>query len=190
MGTISKIIIKHSCVEDIVDHLDTAYIVKQKVIKIDSMNCDEFLESKGNRTFVVFEEKSGWIQLSIDLQNLYEFDELLRRFTEIHNTIAFIGYNQTTSGDFRFALFENGQMKRSIVQRYFDHINQRRIMDNFGKKRKFESIDLGKAITREMNKEDLLDYETLNDWYVELGFVGEFKEGVEYIHLEIEDFKN
>ena len=50
MGTISKIIIKHSCVEDIVDHLDTAYIVKQKVIKIDSMNCDEFLESKGNRT--------------------------------------------------------------------------------------------------------------------------------------------
>lgn len=41
-----------------------------------------------------------------------------------------------------------------------------------------------------MNKEDLLDYETLNDWYVELGFVEEFKEGVEYIHLEIEDFKN
>ena len=190
MGAIYNIGIKHSEVEDIIASLEDVYEIRRKVQKVDSLDLDEFIEN-GARTFVVHQEVGiEWVQLAIHLRNLYEIDEVLRRITKKFQTFAFIGYNQTTSGNFRFAYFQNGKLKRSILQEYIESHNHMRIMDNFGEKLWFEKIDLGVPFTKEMRKEELLDYETLNKWYQELKFTGNFREGVTYFHLEIKKFKN
>lgn len=203
MSTISEIAIEHSNLDDIVNVVGNTYNIGKRVVK-EFSNSFEFLlktnfkgefetreDYKGSRTFVIHQERnSNWIQIDYELDNVYEFDEMLRRLTLEFSTKAFIGYNQTTSGDFRFALFENGVLRRSIYQQYISTHGQMRLMDNYGVKLPFETIDLGAPITQELVKDTLLDYEVLNVWFDEIGFSYEEREGLEFLHLEIESFKN
>ncbi len=191
MSTLLRIAINHGNREDILSEIKNIYLVGEIKVK-NSLNKDEFfVPDYAYRTLVLHQEVSAnWVQIYIELSNLYELDELLRQMTRKFSTLAFIGYNQTTSGDFRFAYFEKGELKRSILLQYIDCQNQVRIMDNFGKKLPFETFDFGTPFTRKLPDDQLLNYEVLNDWYRELGFICQDRDNVDYLHLEIKNFKN
>lgn len=191
MSTISDIAIKHNSPLKIQFELEQFYLIGEKVIK-DYSNEFEFLEKNPeSRTFVIHQEQNtSWTQIGYSLENLYELDEILRRLTYKFETIAFIGYNQTTSGDFRFALFKNGNLVRSLFLKYIEHQNQIRVVDNFGNKLDFEKIEFGTPITRPINDNQKLDYFIFNDWYKELGFEPEERCNIEYVHLEVLNFRN
>lgn len=203
MSTHSSIAIFNPSIEIIIREIEEVFIVGRKRTKDFSNEFEFFFEVNLESEYVVSDDYLGgtvmivhhehnpnWVQIDYDLGNVYVLDEMLRNITLKLNTIAFIGFNQTASGDFRFALFENGKLLRSIYQKYLDFHNQMRLMDNYGKKLSFEKIDFGTPFTRELPKEHQLNFETLNDWQGKLGFVYHERSNLEYIHLEILKFRN
>lgn len=187
-----RIIIKHQYLEDIHQQIKKYYSIGRVRWK-KSNSKHEFLEPPNsvNRTFVIYQYIStDWVEIEMMLGNLFEIDEILRRITDEYNTIAFIGYYSNYNGDFRFALFEKGLMLRSILILYDNNRNERRLVHNFGKKLPFETIDFGTPITCELPDEQLLDYEVFSKWGTELGLIMEERENVDYLHLEVIDFKN
>jgi len=202
MSTICDIAIKISDPNKVVAEIEEYYIVGEKINKdfsnefefqFSSNEEDEFIvreDYKGSRTFVIHQEHNPeWTQIEYSIINVYEFDELLRRLTAKFRTTAFIGFNQTTNDDFRFAFFENGFLKRSIYIKYIEAHNHRRIIDNFGKKLSFETFSLGTPFTIEILKDQYLNYEVFNTWYKELGFNYKKREHLKFLHLEIQNFK-
>lgn len=191
MTKIAQIAIKHNKINEVLEELDDFYVIGRKSWKKIKNEYEFMLPDYLVRTFVLHHEVSpSWIQIEIDLGHLYELDEFLRRITFKLKSTAFLAYNQTTSGTFRFALFENGKLLRSIYIKRIEAHNHLRILDNFGKKLPFETIDFGTPIYQEISRNQILDYEVLNDWYEELGFIFEERENIDFLHVEIKNFKN
>jgi hypothetical protein len=138
------------------------------------------------RSFILYKKvNENWIQLDVRIINLYEFDEVLRRITGLFSTKAFFAYNQTTSGDFRFALFENNRLQRSLYQKYIDFRDETIILDNFGKKLDFEEEDYSNFLGKKIALDQKLDYDVFSDWYRELGFIWDGRDDEEAICLKI-----
>jgi len=193
VATYSDIFINHPVIEDIVLYLEKYYQVgKRKTL--DCLNLFEFSRSDfSSRTFVLHKDKNeDWIQLEYELENLYEFDEILRRITEQLEAIALIGYKQTTDGTARFAVFKNGALVRSIVQEYVQSHKEIRNIDNFGSRFSFESFKYETGVLQEIDYDELLNYyDDISKWYEEFGFSWNKTPVVdEYLHLEILNFKN
>ncbi len=191
MATKIDILLRHPHIADVALFLENFYTVGRKSLK-DAPCLTEFFDKKNwPRTLILHQENTpNWVRAEIDLSNLYEFDEVLRRFTDVFQTLAILGYKQTTSGDARFAVFEKGKMIRSVVQQ----IDQQsaRITDNFGRKFHFETAQYPKPVYFDVSSRDIFNYyDDMQIWYEELGYEwGRNKEvNIEYLHLEIIDFK-
>jgi hypothetical protein len=173
---------------------DTYKVGKREVLNHHQPSRYFNLEER-NRTFCIHQEcNHDWVQLEYGLENLYEFDELIRQLTFKKNSKAIIGYKQTTSGEARFAFFQAGQMKRSIVQKYVSHQSEYRTIENFGKKLSFEKKTINSTSMKPMEGvKELLDfYDEIQPWIGKLGFIfnGRKEEENEFIHLEIINYKN
>ena len=175
--------------------LNEVYIIGRKEILTFHQPSKYFDLQNRNRTFCIHQECNlNWTQLEYGLENRYEFDEILKELTKQKQSKAIIGYKQTTSGEARFAFFESGQLVRSIVQNYIEHHNEFRTIENFGKRLKFENKTFNSTSMKPMDgTSELLDfYNDIQLWIKELGFIfnGRSDEETEYVHLEIENYKN
>jgi len=117
---------------------------------------------------------------------------LLRRITKKYETKAIIGYNQTTSGDVRFACFEYGKLERSIYQKEIHMQSQFQTIDNFGKRFPFEEKTYNSTINKPIGENELIDfYDDIQNWFKCFGFNWYEREiETDYVHLEIINFKN
>lgn len=188
MSTYTDILIRHQNVNDIVAFVDQIYVIGKKITKPNPSEFEFFDEILWPRTLILHQEDNpDWVKIEFDLASLYEFDEILRLITARFQTLAILGYKQTTSGEARFAVFENGKMVRSLVQ-------SSRISDNFGRKFPFEeSFHYPKPVHFEISQENILwYYDDIALWYRELGYERgkNTASDIEYLHLEIVDFKN
>lgn len=192
MATILNISIKHQNLEDIFQQVEKYYSIGRVRWKKTISTVEFFKPPYQHRTFILHKGVStSWVELEISLfNNLYELDEMLRRITAKLDTIAIICYNQTTSRSFRFALFKKGSLLRSIWIKYVEPHNERRLMDNFGEKLPFETVDFCKPFVSEVPEEQLLDHNICYQWCKELGRVHEEQKNIDYLHLEVKDFKN
>ena len=195
MSTLSYILIEKVSKIELEQILDETYMVGKREI-FDYPQSSKYFDLENRyRTFCIHQECNlEWTQLEYDLENIYEFDEILRRLTKLKQSKSIIGYKQTTSGEARFALFESGQLKRSIVQKYIEHQNEFRTVENFGARLPFENITYESTSMKPMEGTvELLDfYNDIQIWIKELGFNfnGRAEEETEYIHLEIKNYKN
>jgi hypothetical protein len=125
-------------VQDVIDFWKEFYVFGE-IDVLDAINEVRFYES-GNRTFIfdqVNDEK--WVRFETDLDDVYEFDEILRRLSESFRTRIIFLFHQTTSGDTRFAIFEKGRLTRSVYQAYIEHLGTMRMQQNFGPQLPFET---------------------------------------------------
>jgi len=187
MATKTDILIKHPNRNDVTLFLENFYLIGRKSLKEEPHLLEFFDKKTWPRTLILHQENTpNWVRGEVDLSNVYEFDEILRRFTDAFQTLAILGYKQTTSGEARFAVFEKGKMIRSIVQQ------SARITDNFGRKFHFETIRYPKPIYFDIPIDDILGYyDDIQTWYKEFGYEwGKNEEAnVDYLHLEIIDYK-
>lgn len=193
MSTLSYILIKHNRLLDIEDEIKSTYEIGEREVLKQKSLYKYYDKIKRNRTFIIHQEYSdNWISIEYELQNLYEFDELLRRITKKYETNAIIGYNQTTSGDVRFAYFENGKLERSIYQKEIHMQSQFRTIDNYGKRLSFEEKTYNSTINKPIGENELIDfYDDIQNWFKYLGFNWYEREiETDYLHLEIINFKN
>jgi hypothetical protein len=176
MATILNIAINHSSIENIASVLNEYYELSEPSVNNFALAID-LSRRAGCRSFILHKKMNeNWVQIDIQIINLYELDEVLRRLTEAFSTIAFFAYNQTTSGSFRFAIFEKGKMKRSLFKKYNETHRKVYVVDNFGKQQPFEEIAYAKLLNKQVPSEELLDYEVFFDWSGELGFVWDGQE--------------
>ena len=195
MSTLSYILIEKVSKMELEESIQETYIVGKREVLNHHQPSRYFNLEERNRTFCIHQEcNHDWVQLEYGLENLYEFDELIRQLTFTKNSKAIIGYKQTTSGEARFAFFQAGQIKRSIVQKYISHQREYRTMENFGNRLPFENRILNSTSMKPMDGvKELLDfYDEIQPWIGKLGFTfsGRKEEENEFIHLEIINYKN
>ena len=80
-------------------------------------------------------QSKEWIEIEIDFgNNLYFYDEILRRISKTLNAEILLGYFQSTLGEGRLAKFKNGQLELSFFEQYYHYntIDRIYVADNFG----------------------------------------------------------
>jgi len=195
LSTLSYILIEKVSKIELEQSIKEIYIVGNREVLNYHQSSRYFNLEERNRTFCIPQEcNHDWVQLESSLENLYEFDELIRQLTFTKNSKAIIRYKQTISGEARFAFFKARQIKRSIVQKYVSHQSEYRTIENFGKKLPFENKTLNSTSMKPMEGiKELLDFQDeIQPWIRKLGFIfnGRKKEENEFIHLEIINYKN
>jgi len=202
MSTINSIAIFHTSIDKVVHEIEEVFIIGRRRNKDYSHEYEFFFEENLDGEYALSDSYSGgtvmvvhkemnyqWVQIDYDIShNVYVLDELLRVLTLKLGTYAFLAYNQTTSGDFRFAFFNKGAIKRSIFIKNTDFNSDFRIIDNFGAKFEFENIDYPIPFTKPTDLR--YNYEIFNLWLPKIGFIGNDGADNKYLHLEILNFKN
>lgn len=154
---------------------------------------DENSSLEKNYTIILSKDYSKeWIEIEFDFQdNLYLFDEILRRISGALKTEILLGYYQSTSGDGRLAKFKNGQMELSFYEKHYYYkfddskaIDRIYVADNFGV---FHSKipALKNSILNEDSK--LIDIEFIYEFYKSEGWINDLDKNYtdrKYLHLE------
>ncbi len=186
MATYEYVYIEDVDVQEIISFMEGFYCFGRRAVLAEP-NEMQYYEA-GNRLFLFRQlTEPRWVEVSIDMDELYELDEVYRRISERFSTRVLFLYKQTTSADARVALFENGTLLRSIHQVYIPHLGDLRIVQNFGKRLKFEEeLQLEFPTEYRYAPTDTISMSDINSIMQYWG-VGPYKtdESREYIHIEV-----
>ena len=187
MATCRRILIKRLCKESISELIRKEYPVGRESVY--NYPYREVFLDRMNNAFIVFDAYlEDWTELDLDFNtSVEEHDYFLKSISEDYNTTVIMGYSQTTTGDARFVVFENGQILRSLYQKsYYDP--HRIIMEtNIGVKSKyekdFEYPDLGENI---QGYKSLDYYDDVQAMFEDYGYTGRQRQSCDekYLHIE------
>ena len=186
MSTYSDFIIKHSNQQDLIDYLSDFFVFgRQSKLK----NTDPDMFKYLNTIVFTIDNNSEWTHIYYQPKHLFGFDEIMRRITNEFKTIGIFGYKQTTDETSRFAFFKNGKLIRSLAYQNHNHLNELRLIDDFGERFEFEKYDYEEKREKyKFNERFLTYYDDIQHWYHEFGF--EFNFETELLHKEILGNKN
>ncbi|WP_133162631.1 hypothetical protein [Flavipsychrobacter stenotrophus] len=191
MATYEYVYIEDVDVQEIISFMEGFYCFGRREV-IAEPNEMQYYEA-GNRLFLFRQlTEPRWVEVSIDMDELYELDEIYRRISERFSTRVLFLYKQTTSADARVALFENGTLLRSIHQVYMPHLGDLRIVQNFGNRMKFEEeLNLEFPTEYRYATTDTISRTDINSIMQVFG-VGPYKTDAacEYIHVEVIKSRN
>jgi hypothetical protein len=186
MGTLKRTLIKN------IDKATLAEIVRNnykigRTAEFDYEYREVFLD-KMNYVFIIFDAYiNDWTEIEFDFnKSIEEHDDFLKNLSKDYKTIIISGYEQTTTGDTRLLVLNNGHIIRSIYQKsYFEP--HRIIMEHdFGERlqteKHFKYSELGQDVTRYK----LLNFDEVQKMFMDAGYKGEARTFFDqkYLHLE------
>jgi hypothetical protein len=203
MGTLSQTNIKCNDIEAVLAELKKHLSIGRE-LWLDSrkewfynIQHEENLSFENNKTIILSNDRKDWIEIEFDFgNNLYFYDEILRRISKALDTDILLGYYQSTTGDGRLAKFSKGQLEISFYEQYFYYkfqgddsppINRIYVADNFG-----VSNSRIEALRKTKYGEDsnLIDYDFIYSFYKSEGWASELdKNYLEWTYLHIEQRK-
>lgn len=122
MATFSQTNIKCSDLELVLSELKKLLPIGREQWEEDRKEWLYNLEPDNNLTIIASKNQcNDWVEIEFDFQdNLYFYDEYLRRISKSLNTEILLGYMQTTMGEGRLAKFSHGNLELSFYEKYSD----------------------------------------------------------------------
>jgi hypothetical protein len=188
MGTFSQTFIKTNSIDKVLKIFNKFLNIGSTEWLSERFDWYYWSDNRNNKTIIISNNTSiDWIEIEFDFNgNIYLYDELIRILTRELNTVALLGYYQSTSGEGRIAKFENGQLAYTYYERYFEYNQKSRIYlaDNWNiLKSKLDNL----KIKRLDEDSQLINYDLIYLFYRSEGFENNSEKKREewnYLHLE------
>jgi hypothetical protein len=186
MGTLTRILIKGLNKDTIAELISNSYSIGRSTI-LDSSRREVFFE-KMNYAFIIFDAYlEDWTDIVFDFnKTIEEHDTFLFRISKDFKTTVLFGYEQTTSGDTRFLVVENGEIVRLIHQKAYYDPDRFIMEENFGEKLQFEKSFSYPEVGQDLENYKFLDFYDLQEMFVDAGYKGKSRTITDekYLHLE------
>ncbi|WP_020529813.1 hypothetical protein [Flexithrix dorotheae] len=186
MGTLSRILIQGVESATVVELLKNHYKTG-RTQNFDYEFKEVFLDQM-NYSFIVFDAfLKNWTELIVDFySDVREHDEFLIKISLDFQTKVIFGYEQTTLGDAKLAVWKNGNVVRSIYQKLNLEKDLIEMKENFGHRFLNEAGFKYPVIGGDCSGFKVLDFDDIQTLFQDAGFTGEKRSNKvkEYIHLE------
>lgn len=187
MATARRILIKNVSKEQVHELIEESYAVGRMAF-FDYEYREAFLD-KMNYAFILFDDYlDNWIELDLDFnKSAEEHDDFLLRISRDYKTTVLFGYSQTTTGDTRFVVFDNGQMLRSIYQKSYYEPHRILMESNFGERLSYEKDFHYPQLGQNIEGYKFLDfYSDIQSMFLDYGYRGEkrIQFDKKYLHIE------
>lgn len=186
MGTLTRILIKGIDKEAVAKLITNSYSIGRTTI-LSNRRKEVFLE-KMNYAFIIFDAYlEDWTDIEFNFnKTVEEHDVFLFRISKDFKTTVLFGYEQTTSGDTRFLVVENGEIVRLIHQKAYYHPDRFIMEENFGEKLQFEKSFSYPEVGQDLENYKFLDFYDLQEMFVDAGYKGKSRTITDqkYLHLE------
>lgn len=199
MGTFSQTNIRCKDVETVLTELKKQLSIGRELLLntrkewFYNLQHEDNSSDERNSTIILTKNQSkDWIEIEFDFNdNLYFYDEILRRISQSLDTEILLGYYQSTDGEGRLAKFKNGQLMMSFYEKwsYFnyppdDPTDRIYVADNFG----VQNSSIESLKNTKLGKDSgLINHDVIYTFYKSEGWTNDLGKHFEewtYLHVE------